>query len=103
MIKHHPTAQILRDFVTGELPDSLSLIVSSHVEMCEQCQSEVMRLTELAATDSFGSEEVIADELIENQVNAVLHGNDDDTHADYDMSLIDMITADEQLANINAT
>ena len=97
MIKHHPTAEILKDFATGELPDSLSLIVSSHVEMCEQCQAEVTRLTELAASDSFGSDEIIADELIENQVNAVLHGNDDINSAEFDMSLIDSITADEQL------
>lgn len=103
MIKYHPTTEILTDFVTGELPDSLSLIVSSHVEMCEQCQAEVKRLTELAATNSFGSDEVIADELIENQVNAVLHGDDDITDTDFDMSLIDSITSDERLDMVVAS
>ena len=96
MIKYHPTAEILRDFVSGELPDSLSLIVSSHVEMCEHCQAEVARFTELAAKENFGTDEAIADELIENQVNAVLHSNLDDEY-EFDMSLIDSITADEML------
>ena len=103
MIKHHPTVQILKDFATGELPDSLSLVVSSHVEMCEQCQAEVLRLTEIAAIDSFGSDESIAEELIENQVNAVLHSVTDDHHSGLDMSLINSITANEQLEDVEAT
>ena len=56
MIKHHPNSAILKDFVDGTLADSVSLIVSSHVELCEHCQQQVSMLTAQAADSVFESD-----------------------------------------------
>ena len=53
MIKKHPTQAVLRDFIQGDLDASVAIIVSSHIEMCEQCQKEVNQLTEIAAEKAF--------------------------------------------------
>lgn len=49
MIKHHPNDEILAQFVSAELPASVSVAVAIHVEMCDCCQQKVSKLTELAA------------------------------------------------------
>ncbi|CAH0536696.1 ChrR family anti-sigma-E factor [Vibrio marisflavi] len=53
MIKHHPSHAVLKEFVSGNLPTSLSLIVASHVEMCPECQIIVSKLTEEVALAAF--------------------------------------------------
>lgn len=53
MIKHHPSRAVLEKFVLGELHDSVSVIVASHVEMCSECQELVNQLTEEAALNVF--------------------------------------------------
>jgi putative transcriptional regulator len=53
MIKQHPTQAVLRAFIQGDLDASIAIIVSSHIEMCEQCQKEVNQLTEIAAEKAF--------------------------------------------------
>ncbi|MDG3084882.1 ChrR family anti-sigma-E factor [Vibrio hannami] len=53
MIKHHPSRAVLEQFVAGELHDSVSVIVASHIEMCPDCQELVFQLTEQAALDAF--------------------------------------------------
>ncbi|MFA0569445.1 ChrR family anti-sigma-E factor [Vibrio gallaecicus] len=53
MIKHHPNFNVLKEFVAGTLPDSISLVVASHVEMCAECQATVELLTEQAAQALF--------------------------------------------------
>ncbi|WP_299797090.1 ChrR family anti-sigma-E factor [uncultured Shewanella sp.] len=66
MIKLHPKRDILSSFVSDELPVSLSVIVSSHVELCPCCQSEIQVLTEQAANacfaqaDTFSSQNVLS-------------------------------------------
>lgn len=46
MIKHHPSNEILLLHTKGELPLSLSLAVSAHIEMCEECQKVQQALTQ---------------------------------------------------------
>lgn len=49
MIKHHPSEDILAQFVSGELPAAVSVAVAIHVEMCSCCQQKVAHYTEQAA------------------------------------------------------
>ncbi|QYJ95223.1 ChrR family anti-sigma-E factor [Shewanella spartinae] len=54
MINHHPTSDVLAQFVAGTLPASVSVLVASHVELCSECTRVVQALTEQAAIDAFG-------------------------------------------------
>ncbi|MCL9782362.1 ChrR family anti-sigma-E factor [Vibrio sp. S4M6] len=56
MIKYHPQIAILKQFVAGELPVSVSLIVSSHIELCQHCQAKVAALTEQFANSVFNGD-----------------------------------------------
>jgi len=53
MISHHPSPELLMNFVNGDLPASLSIGVSVHVDMCPQCQQHIAHLTEQVAESSF--------------------------------------------------
>ncbi|WP_299006493.1 ChrR family anti-sigma-E factor [uncultured Shewanella sp.] len=53
MINYHPSDAILTRFVEADLSISLSIIVSSHIEMCTACQQKVAKLTEEAASLHF--------------------------------------------------
>ncbi|NOJ11747.1 ChrR family anti-sigma-E factor [Vibrio splendidus] len=88
MIKHHPNAAILKDFVDGNLADSVSLIVSSHVELCEHCQQQVSMLTAQAADSVFESD-ISGLQLSDSEMDAFLV---DDGEFDFDS--INQITAD---------
>ncbi|MEZ8284394.1 ChrR family anti-sigma-E factor [Vibrio splendidus] len=88
MIKHHPNAAILKDFVDGNLADSVSLIVSSHVELCEHCQQQVSMLTAQAA-DSIFENDTSGLQLSESEMDAFLADN-----GEFDFDAIDKITAD---------
>ena len=88
MIKHHPNAAILKDFVDGNLADSVSLIVSSHVELCEHCQKQVSMLTAQAADSVFESD-TAGLKLSDSEMDAFL--SDD---GEFDFDAIDQITAD---------
>lgn len=88
MIKHHPNAAILKDFADGNLADSVSLIVSSHVELCEQCQKQVSMLTAQAADSVFESD-TAGLKLSDSEMDAFL--SDD---GEFDFDAIDQITAD---------
>lgn len=95
MIKHHPNATILKDFVDGNLADSVSLIVSSHVELCEHCQKQVSMLTAQAADSVFESDtsafenDTAGLKLSDSEMDAFL--SDD---GEFDFDAIDQITAD---------
>ena len=95
MIKHHPNAAILKDFVDGNLADSVSLIVSSHVELCEHCQKQVSMLTVQAADSVFESDtsafenDTAGLKLSDSEMDAFL--SDD---GEFDFDAIDQITAD---------
>lgn len=95
MIKHHPNAAILKDFVDGNLADSVSLIVSSHVELCEHCQKQVSMLTAQAADSVFESDTSAFEndsaglKLSDREMDAFLADNEE-----FDFDAIDKITAD---------
>ncbi|HAS26322.1 MAG TPA: transcriptional regulator [Vibrio sp.] len=99
MIKHHPNAAILKDFVDGTLADSVSLIVSSHVELCEHCQQQVSMLTAQAADTVFESDTSAFEsdtsglQLSDSEMDALL--SDDE---EFDFDAIDQITADSSQA-----
>ncbi|MEZ9184777.1 ChrR family anti-sigma-E factor [Vibrio splendidus] len=99
MIKHHPNAAILKDFVDGTLADSVSLIVSSHVELCEHCQQQVSILTAQAADSVFESDTSAFEsdtsglQLSDSEMDAFL--SDD---GEFDFDAIAQITADSSQA-----
>jgi putative transcriptional regulator len=99
MIKHHPNAAILKDFVDGTLADSVSLIVSSHVELCEHCQQQVSMLTAQAADSVFESDTSAFEsdtsglQLSDSEMDAFL--TDD---GEFDFDAIAQITADSSQA-----
>ncbi|MDH5911199.1 ChrR family anti-sigma-E factor [Vibrio splendidus] len=99
MIKHHPNAAILKDFVDGTLADSVSLIVSSHVELCEHCQQQVGMLTAQAADSVFESDTSAFEsdtsglQLSDSEMDAFL--SDD---GEFDFDAIAQITADSSQA-----
>lgn len=53
MIKYHPNQALLRKHAAGELPASISLAVSIHCQMCEECQQTLNLMTDEIAQDSF--------------------------------------------------
>ncbi|MDP7591572.1 MAG: ChrR family anti-sigma-E factor [Litorilituus sp.] len=57
MIKHHPTFELLKAFVAGDLPASLSAGVAIHADMCDVCQQQIAQLTEQVAEEHFKVEE----------------------------------------------
>ncbi|MEZ9859593.1 ChrR family anti-sigma-E factor [Vibrio splendidus] len=99
MIKHHPNAAILKDFVDGTLADSVSLIVSSHVELCEHCQQQVSMLTAQAADSVFESDTSAFEsdtsglQFSDSEMDAFL--SDD---GEFDFDAIAQITADSSQA-----
>jgi putative transcriptional regulator len=58
MINYHPTSDVLGGYVSGDLPASVSVIVASHIEMCEHCRKQVALLTEKAASAIFTDDDI---------------------------------------------
>ncbi|MDP2562158.1 ChrR family anti-sigma-E factor [Psychrobium sp. 1_MG-2023] len=50
MIKHHPTFELLKSYVAGDLPASLSAGIAMHAQMCSHCQQQIALLTDEAAS-----------------------------------------------------
>ena len=88
MIKHHPNSAILQDFVDGNLADAVSLIVASHVELCEHCQKQVSMLTAQAADSAFESDSLEL-KLSDSEIDAFLVD-----YGEFDFDAINQITAD---------
>ena len=44
MIKFHPSKTMLNEHLAGQLPLSLTVAVSAHIEMCEQCKEVAQEL-----------------------------------------------------------
>lgn len=49
-IKHHLTDAILMAYATGSLPEAFSLVVATHVSLCDDCRAQ------LAELDALGGE-----------------------------------------------
>lgn len=54
MIVHHPSDDLLRKFIEGNLDAALSIVVSAHTESCLQCQEFVGSFGESVAEKIFG-------------------------------------------------
>ena len=63
MIKFHPTAEQLKDFVDGELSPAIALMVAAHCDMCSQCSAFVERQTQEMASEVFGEPSLALDAL----------------------------------------
>lgn len=53
MIKFHPTAEQLKEFVEGKLSPAIALMVAAHCDMCSQCSAIVEKETEEVASKAF--------------------------------------------------
>lgn len=53
MINLHPTQQQLHDFVEGNSAPAMALVISAHVDMCEQCKMHVAAMQEQASEMAF--------------------------------------------------
>ncbi|MCY7297109.1 ChrR family anti-sigma-E factor [Alteromonas sp. a30] len=52
MINFHPSEMQLQSFANGTLNPSLSLIVSSHCDLCRHCQQKLKEVTQVVASQS---------------------------------------------------
>ena len=93
MIKHHPTFELLKSFVDGDLPASLSAGIAIHADMCPICQRQIAQLTEQVAEANFEFEEAYLDRFIVDSSEDIA----DMPVINFDQ-MIDDITAIEDLA-----
>lgn len=87
MIKHHPKNELLKVFVDGDLPVSLSAAIAIHAEMCPHCQKKIASLTASQAAHSFDEEH--PDKLFVDDKSDVTEVNFD--------AMIDAIVMDEEI------
>ncbi|MCE2573040.1 ChrR family anti-sigma-E factor [Motilimonas eburnea] len=59
MIKHHPESTMIHAFVAGELPASLSIAVSAHLELCPHCKAIADKATKAMADEFSGNEALV--------------------------------------------
>jgi putative transcriptional regulator len=59
MIKHHPSRALLEEFVSGNMVASVSVIISSHIEMCSECKALVEKMTQQAALEAFSVDDTV--------------------------------------------
>jgi putative transcriptional regulator len=87
MIKHHPKDDLLKVFVDGDLPASLSAAIAIHADMCPYCQQKIEQLTATHATETFE----------ESHLHHFIVDDDNDV-ADIDFDdMIDAIVADDRI------
>src|SRR5690554_709764 len=49
MIKFHPSDEMIHQFAAGSLNPALSVVISTHVDMCPHCQKQVLDAEQLMA------------------------------------------------------
>lgn len=97
MIKHHPNDELLAEYSAAQLPATLSIAVSIHVDMCPVCQQKINELEALNAANVFSE---VNETLDESQVS----GADQKTSNDdvFDLAMLVDITADESIDEVFA-
>jgi putative transcriptional regulator len=91
MIKHHPSETLLAQYCSAQLPASLSVAVSIHVDMCPVCQAKVVQLEAENAKEVFS----------ESQLSSSTVKNSRDTEeVDFDTDLLNLITADPSIDEV---
>ncbi|SIN82411.1 ChrR family anti-sigma-E factor [Salinivibrio sp. ES.052] len=58
MIKYHPSTDLLDAFAAGELPTSMAIALSAHVELCQECQVYVAVAEDKLAANAFNDDAV---------------------------------------------
>jgi len=53
MINFHPSQKMLTAFSAGELPLSLSIAVSAHIELCDQCAQQAQRVEQSLSQEAW--------------------------------------------------
>ena len=98
MIKFHPTQALLKQYVEGDLPASVAVVVASHVEMCSECQSSVARMSEQIASEAFEMESVGNDSVPPQEIFSADMLSDLQDEQDLDMlAQIMDLPVDEQV------
>ncbi|BBN83296.1 zinc-binding anti-sigmaE4 factor ChrR [Pseudoalteromonas sp. A25] len=77
MIKHHPSEQLLSQYSIGELPATLSIAVSAHLEFCSCCQAKVEALEAANATQEFEDVDSPFDNDDFEDIFSLITNNDD--------------------------
>lgn len=54
-MKHHPSNEVLRKFASAELNESLSSVISAHIEHCSMCVNSVTSFEKALASDMYSS------------------------------------------------
>ena len=67
MAKFHPTNQTLVGFAEGIIAPNEALLVSAHCDMCEQCESKVNAIVEVAA-DALFEQDSLTSNHIDNEL-----------------------------------
>lgn len=98
MIKHHPTQALLKTYVNGELPASLSVAIAAHIELCPCCAEKVELLTEQSAHNAFSCDQYY-DESMEFTDLIDLITDDDSTDFDTPIEAVN-VTANNQTYNV---
>lgn len=82
MINFHPDEQMLYEFAHGNLSTSISVAVSIHVEMCEECRNKVAKFTDQIAAQEFSSEETADQEdfAFEDMISSITQDASKDKH-----------------------
>ncbi|WP_435237725.1 ChrR family anti-sigma-E factor [Psychromonas sp. PT13] len=58
MIKFHPNEQMLKAFSAGELPLSLSIAMSAHIELCGECAAKTAKIEAQLSNDTWQGEQI---------------------------------------------
>ncbi len=54
-MKHHPSNEVLRKFAAAELNESLSSVISAHIEHCSMCANSMTSHEKALASDMYSS------------------------------------------------
>lgn len=68
-IQHHPTEALLVDYAAGTLPEAFSLVLATHLSLCDDCRA---RLSALEAVGGGMLERIDAAPLAEDSFEATL-------------------------------
>lgn len=69
MIKFHPSHAQLKAFVKGQLNVNTALLISSHIDMCEQCQQTCQEIEQGLAEEAFGIGDSLISEVVRTSVS----------------------------------
>ncbi|NOU50323.1 transcriptional regulator [Pseudoalteromonas sp. JBTF-M23] len=85
MIKHHPSEQLLSQYSLGELPATLSIAVSAHLEFCACCKSKVDTIEVAQADTAFADTTSPFDnDDFADMLSMITQSSDVDTVAQYE-------------------